>query len=51
MFVCFILSDNGKSSNVYSSDVSHEERDWAIGRELGIFSAMQDLFCVRSYKS
>jgi hypothetical protein len=35
----------------YSSDVSHEEPDWAVGTELGIFTAVQDLCCAKSYKS
>jgi hypothetical protein len=33
---------------IYNSDVSHEERDWVVGRELGIVNAVQDLCCAKS---
>jgi len=36
---------------IYNSDVSREERDWAVGRELGVVTAVQDVCCAKSYKS
>ena len=46
--MCFIFCDNGKSS-IHISDVAHEDRDWAVGGELGTVTAMQDLCCTKSY--
>jgi hypothetical protein len=36
---------------IYNSDVSHEECDWAVGREVGVVTAVQVLCCAKSYKS
>jgi len=49
--MCVIFSVTMGKFLIYNNDVSQEERDWAIGRKLGIVTAVQDLCCAKCYMS